>query len=82
MKQRRNYYESLAADYSTTRLVPEETARKLLEAAREFIARKQPSLPAISLDYPLSQIEEENREWWPTHCEALRRGRGDLLTGE
>ena len=24
----------------------------------------------------------QNRQWWPTHCEALRQGRGDILTGE
>lgn len=28
------------------------------------------------------EIEHENKEWWPTHCEALRQGRGDILTGE
>ena len=43
---------------------------------------KEKTLPQIGPDYPLEQIEKENKEWWPTHCEALRQGRGDLLTGE
>lgn len=82
MKARRNYYEGLAADYSRPEPVPEEVGRRLLAAAEAFIARKEPTLPAIGPDYPPEQIEAENKEWWPTHCEALRRGRGDLLTGE
>jgi hypothetical protein len=82
MKKRRNYYEGLAADYSRPEPVHAEVSKKLLEAAEAFIARKEATLPAISTDYPLKQIEAENKEWWPTHCEALRRGRGDLLTGE
>jgi hypothetical protein len=82
MKKRRNYYEGLAADYSRPEPVPEEVGRRLLEASASYIALKEPTLPAISPDYPLERIEAENKEWWPTHCEALRRGRGDLLTGE
>jgi hypothetical protein len=82
MKKRRNYYEGLAADYSRPEPVPEEVGRKLLQAAEAYIARKEPVLPAIGPDYPLERVEAENKEWWPTHCEALRRGRGDLLTGE
>ena len=39
-------------------------------------------LPEINAGYTLTQIEKENREWWPTHCEALRQARGDILTGE
>jgi hypothetical protein len=82
MKTRRNYYEGLAADYSRPEPVPEDVGRKLLAAAASYIALKEPTLPAIGPDYPLERIEAENRAWWPTHCEALRRGRGDLLTGE
>jgi hypothetical protein len=82
MKKRRNYYEGLAADYSRPEPVPDDVGRKLLQAAEAFIARKEPTLPAIGPEYSLAQIEAENKEWWPTHCEALRRGRGDLLTGE
>lgn len=36
----------------------------------------------MSPDYSLVQIEQENKHWWPTHCEAFRQGRGDILTGE
>jgi hypothetical protein len=82
MKKRRNYYEGLAADYSKPEPVPPEVSKKLLQAAAAYIARKEKVLPAIGPDYTLKQIEAENKEWWPTHCEALRRGRGDLLTGE
>ena len=82
MKKRRNYYEGLAADYSRPVPVPEDVSRKLLAAAAAYIARKEPQLPAIGPGYTLQQIEAENKEWWPTHCEAVRRCRGDLLTGE
>jgi hypothetical protein len=82
MKTRRNYYEGLAADFSRPEPVPDDLGARLLEASSVFIGLKEPTLPAIAPDYSLRQIEAENREWWPTHCEALRRGRGDLLTGE
>jgi hypothetical protein len=82
MKKRRNYYEGLAADYSKPEPVPEALGKKLLELAAAIIAKKEATLPAIGPAYPLEKIEAENKEWWPTHCEALRRGRGDLLTGE
>ena len=82
MRTRRNYYEGLAADYSRPEPVPEEVGQKLLQAAEAYIARKEPKLPAVDPDYPLERIQAENRAWWPTHCEALRRGRGDLLTAE
>ena len=82
MKKRRNYYEGLAADYSKPEKVPVELAKRLLEAAGAYIAKKEDKLPEISPIYALQQIEAENRDWWPTHCEALRQGRGDILTGE
>jgi hypothetical protein len=82
MKKRRNYYEGLAADYSKPEPVPAAVGQKLLQAAETYIARKEATLPAIGPSYTLEQIEAENKEWWPTHCEALRQGRGDLLTGE
>jgi hypothetical protein len=82
MKRRRNYYEKLSADYSAPGLVAEELGKKLLGAAEAYIARKEPTLPEIGPAYPLAQVEAENKEWWPTHCEAMRRGRGDLLTAE
>lgn len=43
---------------------------------------KEGFLSEISSDYTLEKIQKENKEWWPTHCEALRQGRGDILTGE
>jgi hypothetical protein len=78
----RSYYEGLLADYSRPGLVPEEMRRRLIQDAEKYLRLKEPVLPAISDSYPAEQIARENREWWPTHCEALRQGRGDLLTGE
>jgi hypothetical protein len=81
-KRRINYYKDLAADYSRSGLVTPDVAKKLIENAERIIAMKEKTLPQIGPDYTLEQIEQENKEWWPTHCEALRQGRGDILTGE
>ncbi|MBE9169700.1 EthD domain-containing protein [Pleurocapsales cyanobacterium LEGE 06147] len=80
--KRTNYYKDLAADYSRPGLVTSYVAKKLIEDAERYIALKEKTLPEISPDYTLEQIEQENKDWWPTHCEALRQGRGDILTGE
>jgi hypothetical protein len=82
MPKRTNYYKDLVADYSQPRPVAPELAKQLLADAERYIAMKERTLPQIAADYPLEQIEKENKEWWPTHCEALRQGRGDILTGE
>ncbi|WP_414582596.1 EthD domain-containing protein [Scytonema sp. PCC 10023] len=82
LKTRTNYYKDLAADYSKPGLVTPYVAKKLIEDAEKFVAIKEQRLPQIDFYYTLEQIEEENKEWWPTHCEALRQGRGDILTGE
>jgi hypothetical protein len=82
MRKRTNYYANLEADYSRPGLVSRELGDRLIRKAEAIIAMKERALPAIDAGYPLSKIEQENREWWPTHCEALRRGRGDILTGE
>ena len=55
---------------------------QLIDAAFRFVALKEATLPEIGPAYTAAQIERENREWWPTHCEALRQGRGDILIGE
>ncbi len=82
MKKRINYYEDLAADYSRPEPVSPSIASRLIEDAQRFIALKEKELPTIGPGYPLAQIEKENKDWWPSHCEALRQGRGDILTGE
>jgi hypothetical protein len=82
MKQRVNYYKELAADYSRPGLVPEDFKSKLIEEGLKIVAMKEATLPKIGPDYTIEQIEKENKEWWPTHCEALRQGRGDVLSGE
>ena len=79
---RTNYYKDLSADYSTPEPVPDNQGDALIAQAERIIALKEPTLPDVGTGYTLEQIERENKEWWPTHCEALRRGRGDLLTGE
>ncbi len=82
MKKRTNYYQGLSADYSRPGLVSSYVAKKLIEDAEKIVALKEAKLPEIGPHYTLDQIERENKEWWPTHCEALRQGRGDILTGE
>lgn len=77
-----NCYENLSADYSRPGLVPAATRERLIADARRFVELKEAVLPAIDRSYPQETIERENREWWPTHCEALRQGRGDLLSAE
>ena len=81
-KKRINYYAELAADYSKPVRVSLEMANNLIAKAERFIELKQDTLPEIQADYTLEQMEKENKEWWPTHCEALRQGRGDILTAE
>lgn len=81
-RKRANFYEGLAADYSRPEPVEPQLASKLIRQAEGFIALKEKELPPIGADYPPERIEGENKEWWPTHCEALRQGRGDLLTAE
>lgn len=81
-KKRTNYYQDLAADYSRPGLVTAYVAKKLIEDAEKYAAMKEATLPEINSSYTLEQIEQENKDWWPTHCEALRQGRGDILTDE
>jgi len=81
-KKRVNFYEELSADYSRPEPVSRQLGDRLIADAERFIRMKERTLPDISARYSLEVIEEENKDWWPTHCEALRRGRGDLLTAE
>lgn len=79
---RKNYYDGLAADYSKPGAINPETQKKMIALGEEFARKKLPALPNVDESYTWEQIERENREWWPTHCEALRQGRGDILTDE
>lgn len=81
-KQKENYYKNLSADYSSANLVSPSLKSELIELAEKIVAMKEDKLPEINSSYTLQQVEKENIEWWPTHCEALRQGRGDILTGE
>nr|WP_072013786.1 ethyl tert-butyl ether degradation protein EthD [Myxosarcina sp. GI1] len=82
IKKRTNYYRDLAADYSRPGLVTSYVAKKLIEDGERYAAMKEATLPEINASYTLTQIERENKDWWVTHCEALRQGRGDILTAE
>lgn len=78
----KNYYEGLSGNFSRPGLVSLALGETLIQQAENFIALKEAGLPEIDANYSREQIEEENKAWWPTHCEALRRARGDLLRGE
>jgi hypothetical protein len=80
--KRVNYYQDLSADYSRPGLISPDLAKKLIVEAERIISLKEDKLPEINADYPIEQIQQENKDWWPTHCEALRQGRGDILTAE
>lgn len=82
MKKRTNYYKDLSADFSRPGLISPEMRAKLIALGEKIVGMKEKTLPTIDSNYTLQQIERENKEWWPTHCEALRQGRGDILTGE
>ncbi|MBD2533056.1 hypothetical protein H6G97_27200 [Nostoc flagelliforme FACHB-838] len=82
MTKRTNYYNDLLVDYSKPELVSNELAMKLLKDAETYLSLRNDTLPEITLEYSLEQVEQENKHWWPTHCEALRQGRGDILAGE
>ena len=79
---RTNFYKNLSADYSRPGLITSQRGDQLIDEAEKFISQKESIQPIINPDYTQDQIESENKEWWPTHCEALRRGRGDILRGE
>lgn len=79
---RTNYYKDQPADYSKPRLISAELGQKLLRNAEKYIALREDRLPEIGPAYSLERVERENKEWWPTHCEALCQGRGDLLAEE
>lgn len=76
------YYQDLSADYSRPEAVDATTRDRMIELAEKFARMKEAVLPEAGEGYPWEQIEQENRDWWPTHCEALRQGRGDILTDE
>ncbi|WP_255144105.1 hypothetical protein [Synechococcus sp. EJ6-Ellesmere] len=72
----------MSADFSRPGLVSKQLGDELIQQADAFNALKESELPAIDALYDSATIEKENKEWWPTHCEALRRARADLLRGE
>lgn len=82
MTKETNYYNELSVDYSKPKLVANEKSLEMLEYAEEYISLYEEILPEITPQYSIKHIEQENKNWWPTHCEALRQGRGDILAAE
>jgi hypothetical protein len=82
VRKRVNYYLHLAADYSWPNLVPAELKTKLLRDNAHYHEQIETVLPPLGPGYDKAEIEAENKEWFPTHCEALRSGRFDLLQRE
>lgn len=81
MKKQKNYYDGLAADYSFPVAVDKKRADKIIKAALTYKQAQQLPPPPAS-EAERKRIQRENRDWWPSHCEALRRGRGDILSAE
>ena len=78
MGAKTNYCKALSADYSKPGLIEDKLKSSLIQAAEKFIAIKEDVLLKIS-ECTIQQTEQENKDWWSTHCEALRQGRGDIL---
>jgi hypothetical protein len=77
--ERVSYYEDLSADFSRPGLVTDQQKAALIRTMKRIHGLKAKVLPAIDAQYPAATIEKENREWFPTHCNALREERFDLL---
>ncbi len=80
-----NYYTfwGLEADYSKPGLVTPEKQAELIQKGIDFGALKETEIPPVDGDaYTWAQIEQENKDWWPTHCEALRQKNNDILNTE
>ncbi len=81
-RQKLSYYADLAADFSRPGLVSDEQKSALLQTMRTIHGLKAQNMPAIDNEYTLATIHAENKEWFPTHCNALREERFDLLNNE
>ena len=77
-----NYFEHLSADFSTPGGVSQSTADRLVDDMRRIHQLREPTMPAIDASYTLKQIEKENQEWFPTHCNALREENFEMLDDE
>jgi hypothetical protein len=82
MPRRFTYYKDLRADYSRPGLVTPELREILLQDNARYLQLKEAVLPQLGSGDDKAQVEAENKEWFPTHCEALRSGRFDLLGQE
>jgi hypothetical protein len=82
MAEPSRYYRDLVADYSRPGLVSQEGRNQLLEANARYRGLREQAMPAMAGSEAKARIEAENREWFPSHCEALRSRRFDLLSQE
>lgn len=80
--KRQCYYRNLYADFSRPGLVTDGQKSALIKTMKRIHGLKAQVMPAIDELYTLETIERENMEWFPTHCNALREERFDLLNDE
>jgi hypothetical protein len=80
--RRESYYKDLYADFSRPGLVTDAQKSALIQTMERIHRLKAQVLPAIDEHYTLEIIERENKDWFPTHCNALREERFDLLNDE
>jgi hypothetical protein len=82
MAKRVNYWIGLAADFSRVDSVTKEREAALVQRSAEIQPLKEHKQPAFDDVYTPEQVMAENKEWFPTHCAALRNRRFDLLGQE
>ena len=82
MRKRVNFYKDLAADYSKPDPIAPDLAKKLLEDAATFIAKKEKTLPTVGADYRCSRSRPRTRPGGRPIARRCVQGRGDILVGE
>jgi hypothetical protein len=81
-REKSSYYKNLSADFSRPGLVSLAQKSALVETMQTIHGLNARTMPAIDNEYTLETIQRENMEWFPTHCNALREERFDLLDNE
>lgn len=82
MARRTNYYQGLAADFSRAGVPGDAVMRRLAGDYERCMGLRQESLPPVTAEYGLDQIERENREWWAARCAVIRLRRFELMARE
>lgn len=73
-----DYYKGMTKGFTLPE-AKDTKSKKLIALAKKLIKMRSKELPRT---FDPKKIEKENQEWWPTHCEALRQGKGDILAQE